>query len=97
MAPEVIRGDHAHRALMQLVVAVRGSFDVCLKDGREEHLVHLNCPNTGLLLCAGVWKEMRAFSTDAVCLVLASELFSEQDYIRSWNDFIAFKKYSNPA
>ena len=95
--PEVIRGDHAHRDLMQLLVAVQGSFEVCLKDGRNERVVQLNRPDAGLIIHAGVWKDLRVFSADAVCLVLASDLFSEDDYIRSWNEFLAFKQFKSQA
>ena len=96
-APEVVRGEHAHRTLVQLLVAVRGSFQVILKDGRNERLVHLDRPDYGLLVRAGVWNELRSFSPGGVCLVLASELFSEDDYICSWREFLEFKKLPSPA
>jgi hypothetical protein len=76
---------------------VQGSFEVCLKDGRNERVVQLNRPDAGLIIHAGVWKDLRVFSADAVCLVLASDLFSEDDYIRSWNEFLAFKQLKSQA
>ena len=96
VAPEVVRGEHAHRTLVQLLVAVRGSFQVILKDGRNERAVRLDRPDEGLLVVAGVWNDLQSFSPDGVCLVLASELFSEDDYICSWGEFLAFKKLPSP-
>jgi dTDP-4-dehydrorhamnose 3,5-epimerase-like enzyme len=86
-----VRGDHAHLALFQLLVAVEGQLEVLLKDGNSERRITLDRPEMGLLIVPGVWKELVDFSSDALCLVLASELFSEADYVRSWDEFITLK------
>jgi dTDP-4-dehydrorhamnose 3,5-epimerase-like enzyme len=86
-----IRGGHAHKNLQQLLVALSGSFDVVLKDGHSEKVVTLNKPNFGLLIPIGIWRELQNFSSGSVCLVLASEVFDEADYIRDFDDFKLFK------
>ena len=83
------RGGHAHINQVELLVALSGSFDVKLNDGIEETFVALNKPDKGLLIEKGVWRELENFSSGAVCLVLASDVFDEADYIR---DFETFKK-----
>lgn len=83
------RGGHAHKELMQFLVALSGSFDVILNDGKEEKTVTLNKPFEGLLITNGIWRELKNFSSGAVCLVVASAVFEESDYIR---DFEEFKK-----
>jgi hypothetical protein len=85
------RGGHAHRELIQLIVAASGSFDVLLKDGRNQKIVTLNRPDYGLLIFPGIWRELSVFSSGAICLVLASELFSEQDYLRDYSSFLEEK------
>ena len=87
-----LRGDHAHLALFQLLVALEGKLEVRLNDGRSNRVVALDRPDRGLIIVPGVWKELVEFSSDALCLVLASELFSEADYIRSWDEFVTFKQ-----
>lgn len=82
------RGGHAHKNLRQFLVALSGSFDVVLKDGLHEKIVTLNRPNIGLLLPKGIWREINNFSSGAVCLVLASAVFNESDYIRDYQDFL---------
>lgn len=82
------RGGHAHRNLLQLIIAVSGSFDVSLDDGRNKKTVHLNRPNTALYLSNMVWREISNFSSGSVCLVLASELYDERDYYRDYDEFI---------
>lgn len=81
------RGGHAHKALYQLIVAASGSFDVILDDGRNKKIIELNRPNFGLLVVPGIWREIVNFSSGAICLVLASEKFTEEDYIRTYADF----------
>lgn len=83
------RGGHAHKELTQFLVALSGSFDVILNDGKEEKIVTLNKPFEGLLIANGIWRELKNFSSGAVCLVVASAVFEEADYIR---DFEEFKK-----
>jgi dTDP-4-dehydrorhamnose 3,5-epimerase-like enzyme len=83
------RGGHAHINQLEFLVALSGSFDVKLNDGKEETYVTLNKPDKGLLVEKGIWRELDNFSAGSVCLVLASDVFDEADYIR---DFETFKK-----
>lgn len=85
------RGGHAHKRLKQLLVAVSGSFTVTLDDGREKDTFLLNHPWQGLLIDTGIWRTLDDFSSGAVCLVLASELYEEEDYIYDYQDFLAYK------
>ena len=73
------------------MISLSGSFDVVLKDGLEEKIITLNRPNKGLLLPGGIWRELQNFSSGAVCLVLASDIFDEADYVRDYNDFLKSK------
>lgn len=86
------RGGHAHKKLQQFLVALSGSFEVILNDGREEKIVSLNKPFEGLLIKNEIWRELKNFSSGAVCLVVASEVFNEEDYIRDFKEFLEFKK-----
>lgn len=86
------RGGHAHKNLHQLIVAVSGSFTVTLDDGNIKRTYTLNRPYQGLLVVPGIWRTLDDFSSGAVCMVLASEGYSEDDYIRSYDDYIKFKK-----
>ncbi len=81
------RGGHAHKALHQLIIAMSGSFDVVLNDGRAERRVHLNRSYFGLYLCPMIWRELDNFSSGAVCMVLASAPYTEDDYIRDFLDY----------
>jgi len=85
------RGGHAHKALQQLIVAASGSFDVILDDGFMKKTVHLNRPNYGLMVVPGIWREIINFSSGAICLVLASDLYNPSDYIRNYQEFIELK------
>ncbi len=85
------RGAHAHRELEQVIVAVSGSFDVTIDDGRNKKTVSLNRPYFGLHLKPGMWRELSNFSSGAICLVLASMLYKESDYIRDYEEFKIFK------
>lgn len=82
------RGGHAHKRLRQLVIALSGSFTVTLDDGRERRTVLLNHPYQGLMIETDVWRTLDDFSSGAVCLVLASELFDEDDYIYDYDAFL---------
>ena len=84
------RGGHAHKTLYQLIVAASGSFDIVLSDGSETKTVQLNRPYFGLLIPPGTWRDMRNFSSGAICLVLASEIHTEADYIRDYNEYLNF-------
>ncbi|GEP52315.1 hypothetical protein FNO01nite_29870 [Flavobacterium noncentrifugens] len=85
------RYGHAHKAQQKFLVALSGSFEVVLKDGTDEMVFLLNKPNFGLLIAPGNWREIRNFSSGAVCLVLASEVYDESDYIRDFDEFTSFK------
>jgi len=82
------RGGHAHKDLHQLIVAMSGSFDIVLDDGRQKKRIHLNRSYYGLYVCPMIWREMDNFSSGAVCLVLASNLYDESDYYRDYGDFL---------
>lgn len=83
------RGGHAHRGLSQLLVAMSGSFDVLLDDGREKRRVHLNRSYFGLHICPMIWRELDNFSSGSVCMVLASAHYDEGDYYRDYSEFMA--------
>ena len=87
-----LRGGHAHKELQQLIVAVSGSFDITLDDGLNRKTVSLNRPYYGLLVTPGIWRELSNFSSGAICLVLASHKYDENDYIRDYSQFINWKK-----
>jgi len=86
------RGGHAHKSLQQFVVAVSGSFTVTLDNGWERKTFLLNHPYQGLLINTNTWRTLDDFSSGAVCLVLASEPFSEEDYIREYGEFLEYVK-----
>jgi oxalate decarboxylase/phosphoglucose isomerase-like protein (cupin superfamily) len=86
------RGGHAHKKLKQVLIAISGSFDVVLKDGKSKEIVTLNRPDKGLLIENNIWRELENFSSGSVCLVLASEEFSEEDYIRNYKEYLSFVK-----
>lgn len=85
------RGGHAHKNLYQFLIPLSGSFEVHLKDGKNEKTMTLNKANKGLLIVPGIWREIDNFSSGAVCLVLASEVYDEDDYIRNYKSFVKFK------
>jgi hypothetical protein len=82
------RGGHSHKNLSQILIAISGSFDVVLHDGKISQTITLNKPDKGLLIKSNIWRELENFSSGAVCLVLASEVFLEEDYIRDFNVFL---------
>ena len=83
------RGGHSHKEQQEFLIALSGSFDVILNDGKVEKSVTLNKPFEGLLITNGIWRELKNFSSGSVCLVVASDVFSEVDYIRDFNEFLA--------
>ena len=85
------RGGHAHYELQQYVIAASGSFTFILDDGLEKREVFLNHPNKALHIVPGIWREMKNFSSGAICLVLASHEFSELDYMRDYEGFLKFR------
>jgi oxalate decarboxylase/phosphoglucose isomerase-like protein (cupin superfamily) len=82
------RGGHAHKELHQLIIAMSGSFDVLLDDGKEKRRFHLNRSYTGIYVCPMMWRELDNFSSGSVCLVLASNRYDENDYYRDYVDFV---------
>ena len=86
------RGGHAHKDLHQLIIAMSGSFDITLDDGREKKTFHLARSYYGLYVCPMIWREMDNFSSGAVCLCLASNFYDESDYYRDYHDFICALK-----
>lgn len=91
----VTRGYHAHKELEQLLICIHGSCRVRLDDGEEEQIVLLDKPNEGLYVANNMWREMFDFSSDAVLLVLASQLYDEADYIRNYDEFKEFVNTKN--
>jgi hypothetical protein len=85
------RGGHAHKELHQLIIAASGSFDVLIDDGKNKRVINLNRPYIGLYLVPGLWRELLNFSSGSICLVLASDIYREEDYIRDYNKFKRFK------
>ena len=83
------RGGHSHKEQQEFLIALSGSFDVIINDGKVEKSVTLNKPFEGLLITNGIWRKLKNFSSGAVCLVVASDVFSEADYIRDFNEFLA--------
>ena len=86
------RGGHAHKELQQMIVAVAGSFEVELNDGNNQRTVLMRSPLMGLRLPPGLWRELKHLSGGAICLVVASHEYDEDDYIRNWNEFLKFKR-----
>lgn len=84
------RGGHSHKEQQEFLIALSGSFEVVLNDGKEKKIITLNKPFEGLLIPNGIWRELKNFSSGAVCLVLASDVFKEEDYIRDFEEFLAF-------
>ena len=84
------RGGHAHRECEEVIIAVSGSFDVTLDFGDHRQTYHLNHPYQGLYVGTGVWRTLDDFSSGAVCLVLASQLFDEEDYIRDYDEYLQY-------
>lgn len=86
------RGGHAHRTCQEVVIAVSGSFDVELFNGHERQIYHLNHPYQGLYIGTNIWRTLEDFSSGAVCLVLASELYDEAEYISDYDEFLSLTK-----
>lgn len=85
------RGSHAHKELTQLIIAASGSFKVTLNDGKVKRTFFLNRPYQGLYVKPGIWRDLEDFSSGAVCMVLASEMYQKDDYIRDYDEFIKFR------
>lgn len=87
-----IRGGHAFKEQQEIIVALSGSFEVLVDDGKLKNTFSLNRSYFGLYLPAGLWRQMVNFSTNSLALVLSSTEFSEEDYIRKYADFLNYKK-----
>ena len=85
------RGAHAHRDLSQLIVAASGSFTVTLDDGKCKRSFFLNRPYQGLYVKPGMWRDLVDFSSGAVCMVLASDVYKPEDYIRDYDSYLKFR------
>lgn len=92
-----VRGGHAYRALEELIIAISGSFDVALDDGYTREVVQLNRSYNGLYVPPLTWRQLENFSTNGVCLILASLPYSEDDYIRDRDAFRALRRSIQPA
>ena len=86
------RGGHSHINQHEVLIALSGSFEVTVNDGSQKKSYLLNKPNVGLHLPKGIWRELENFSSGAICLVLASDIFEEADYIRDYETFLSSKK-----
>lgn len=82
------RGFHAHKELRQVAICIKGSVKILMDDGRKKEFVKLNKPSTGLMIDSMQWHEMHEFSSDCIIIVLASEYYNEEDYIRNYNEFL---------
>lgn len=89
---DIRRGYHSHKALEQVLICIHGSCKIFLDNGSEKTTVTLDKPDEGLYISHNMWREMFDFSPDAVLLVLASELYDENDYIRDYNQFLTYVK-----
>lgn len=89
-APGVVRGLHAHKSLEQILICIHGSCKILLNNGSEKKIVPLEKPYEGLYVANNMWREMFDFSPDAVLMVLASEPYDENDYIRDYDAFLHF-------
>ena len=81
------RGAHAHKTCTEILIPVVGSFEVHLSDGREEHIYKMDTSNRGLLVPPGLWLSTHRYTSGTVCLVLCSDYYEEEDYIRDFDDF----------
>ena len=84
------RGGHAHKQIKETLIAVSGSFHVTLDNGKEKQIFLLNHPYQGLLIDTKTWRTLDDFSSGAVCVVLASDFYDENDYIYDYNDFLQY-------
>lgn len=82
------RGAHGHRELRQMIIAIAGSFKILLDDGKEQSVYVLNKPHEALYLTNMIWREISDFSDDAVCMVVASDYYKEEDYFRNYEEFV---------
>ena len=86
-----VRGGHAFKVQRELIVALSGSFDVVVDDGKRQQTFSLNRSYYGLYIPAGLWRQMQNFSTNSLAMIISSTQFSEEDYIREYSDFLKYK------
>jgi dTDP-4-dehydrorhamnose 3,5-epimerase-like enzyme len=86
------RGGHAHKELHQLMIAMSGSFDVTLDDGRSKKKFHLSRSYLGLYICPMIWRHLDNFSSGSVSMVLASNIYDASDYFRDYDEFLLCAK-----
>ena len=91
----MVRGKHAHKSLEQILVCIHGSCKILLDDGREKKVIPLEKPYEGLYVPNNMWREMYDFSEDAVLMVLASDFYKENDYIRDYDQFVSYINICN--
>ncbi len=84
-----VRGEHAYKTSQEFIVALSGSFDVVLHDGKTEHRFHLNRSYYGLLVPKMIWRRMENFSTNSLAMVVTDTAYDETDYIRNWDAYIS--------
>ena len=82
------RGNHAHKNLEQVFISINGSFDIKIDDGKSSKVFHLNSKNSGLYICPMIWRKMYNFSSECTCIVIASEIYQEEDYIWDYSDLL---------
>jgi len=88
------RGAHGHKALRQLIIAMSGSFDVVLDDGKDKKTFHMNRSYYGLYVCPMMWRDITNVSSGAVCMVLASDCYDEKDYFREYDEFVKIARHN---
>ena len=93
----VVRGCHAHKRLQQILICIHGSCKIKLDNGSEKKIIPLEKPYEGLYVSNAMWREIFDFSEDAVLMVLASELYDESDYIRDYDEFLAYVQRKGEA
>lgn len=91
------RGGHGHYKLQQYIVALSGSFTFVLDDGVRTKEFFLNDPSKALHIKPGIWREIKSFSSGSICLVLASDIYSEEDYLRDYDEFLNYKNNDTPT
>lgn len=88
----LVRGEHAHKKLEQVMICMNGSVDLLLKAGGKEYIFNLSSPNQAVYIPKGCWRSLSNFSKDVVCVVLASEVMQEEDYIKDYEEFVAWER-----
>lgn len=85
------RGGHAHKELEQYIIATSGAFEVVLDDGKNRKTIRLDRPNFALHIRKGIWRETKNFTSGSICMVLASEVYAESDYIYDYKEYLKYK------